>query len=66
MNRLLPYLQDWFLQKEEHFVAFANADSRLEGWFKAEMLVLLNRVDSVFCSEGESRGAGYQCTRYGS
>jgi hypothetical protein len=44
MNNLLPHLQDWFLQKEEHFVSFANADSRIEGWFKAEMLVLLNRL----------------------
>jgi hypothetical protein len=44
MNTLLPHIQDWFLQKEEHFVAFANADSRIEGWFKAEMFVLLNRL----------------------
>ena len=44
MNNLLSHVQDWFFQKEEHFVAFANADSRIEGWFKAEMLVLLNRL----------------------
>ncbi len=40
----MPHLKDWFLQKEEHFVDFAKADSRVEGWFKAEMLVLLNRL----------------------
>jgi hypothetical protein len=44
MNSLLPHLHDWFHQKEEHFVAFANADSRVEGWFKGEMLVLVNRL----------------------
>lgn len=44
MHTLLPYIRDWFLAKEEYFIAFANADSRLEGWFKAEMIVLLNRL----------------------
>lgn len=44
MDVLLPYLREWFLDKEEHFTAFAQADSRIEGWLKAELLVLLNTV----------------------
>jgi hypothetical protein len=44
MNVILPYIKEWFLQKEEHFVAFSEADSRVEGWFKAELLVLLSRL----------------------
>jgi hypothetical protein len=42
MKSLLPHICDWFLPKEEYFIAFANADSRIEGWFKAEMIILLN------------------------
>lgn len=41
---LLPYISKWFLDKQEHFTAFAQADSRIEGWFKAELLVLFNRL----------------------
>lgn len=41
---LLPHIQKWFLQKEEYFAVFSAADSRIEGWFKAELLVLLNRL----------------------
>ncbi len=44
VNTLLPYIRNWFLPKEEYFVAFANADSHIEGWFKAEMIILLNRL----------------------
>lgn len=44
MNTLLPYIQDWFLRKEEYFTAFSSADSRIEGWFKAELLVVFNRL----------------------
>lgn len=44
MEVLLPYISKWFLDKQEHFTAFAQADSRIEGWFKAELLVLFNRL----------------------
>lgn len=44
MEALLPSLSEWFLDKQEHFTAFAQADSRIEGWFKAELLVLFNRL----------------------
>lgn len=44
MDVLLPYILNWFLDKQEHLKTFAQADSRIEGWFKAELLVLFNRL----------------------
>ena len=44
MEILIPYLSEWFLEKREHLTVFAQADSRIEGWFKAELLVLFNRL----------------------
>jgi len=44
MQVLLDHISKSFLDKEEHFTAFARADSRIEGWFKAELLVLFNRL----------------------
>ena len=44
MESLLPYIREWFLPNEEHFAAFSDADSRIEGWFKAELLVLFTRL----------------------
>jgi hypothetical protein len=44
MEVLLPHISRWFLEKQEHFAVFAQADSRIEGWFKAELLVLFNRL----------------------
>lgn len=42
MEILLPYIISWFLDKQEHFTVFADADSRVEGWFKAELIVLFD------------------------
>lgn len=44
MDILFPLLSGWFLDKQEHIMAFVQADSRVEGWFKAELLVLFNRL----------------------
>ncbi len=44
MEILIPHISGWFQDKQEHFTAFAQADTRLEGWFKAELLVLFNRL----------------------
>jgi len=44
MEVILSHILEWFLDKREHFTAFAQADSRLEGWFKAELIVLFNRL----------------------
>ncbi len=44
MEALIQNIRDWFLAKKEHFEVFAEADTRLEGWFKAELMVLFNRL----------------------
>ncbi len=44
MQTLLPDVCNWFLSKEDYFLAFAEADSRIEGWFKAEMIMLLRSL----------------------
>lgn len=44
METTLEQIRDWFLAKSEHFIAFAEADTRLEGWIKAELIVLLRRL----------------------
>jgi hypothetical protein len=41
MDRIIAHINDWFQSKKTHFTIFAEHDSRLEGWFKAELLVLL-------------------------
>jgi hypothetical protein len=65
MDVLLPYLGKWFLGKEEHFVAFAQADSRIEGWFKAELFVLLNRLLAQGLIESFEREANIPSPRDG-
>jgi len=45
MDCLLPEIEQWFAAKSEHLAAFASADCRVEGWFKGELLVLLNRLE---------------------
>ncbi len=44
MEDLLQHIRKWFFQKHEHLIALASTDSRIEGWFKAELLVLLKRL----------------------
>lgn len=44
MEELLQTIRGWFLDKKEHFTVFSEADTRLEGWFKAELIVLFNRL----------------------
>lgn len=44
MESILNSIRTWFLDKEEHFTEFAKADTRLEGWLKAELIVLLSRL----------------------
>jgi hypothetical protein len=44
MEAILQPITEWFLGKKEYFTAFAAMDSRLEGWLKAELIVLLNRL----------------------
>jgi hypothetical protein len=44
MEVIFPLISEWFQAKQEHFTAFAQADSRIEGWFKAELLVLFKQL----------------------
>lgn len=44
MEAVLQPIKDWFLDKQVYFKAFAKADSRLEGWFKAELILLLSNL----------------------
>ncbi|NIO36528.1 hypothetical protein GTO27_02370 [Candidatus Bathyarchaeota archaeon] len=44
MEGLVPNINKWFLQRKEYFDAFARNDTRVESWFKAELLVLLTRL----------------------
>ncbi len=44
MELIIQNIRDWFIAKKEYFEVFAEADTRIEGWFKAELIVLLNRL----------------------
>ena len=44
MEHLLPQISEWFLRKEKWLRVFAQKDSRVEGWFKGEMLVCLQQL----------------------
>jgi hypothetical protein len=44
MEAIIQNIRDWFLSKKEHFEVFAEADTRLEGWFKGELIVLFNSL----------------------
>lgn len=65
MEVLLPHISKWFLDKQEYFTAFAQADSRIEGWFKAEFLVLFNRIEASQVIEKFEREASVPSPRDG-
>lgn len=65
MEVLLPHISKWFLEKQEHFTAFAQADSRIEGWFKAELFVLFNRLVTSQVIEKFEREANITSPRDG-
>jgi hypothetical protein len=44
LEALLREIETWFAEKREHLSAFAKFDCRVEGWFKAELLVLFSRL----------------------
>lgn len=44
MEVIIQNIRDCFLAKKEHLRVFAETDTRLEGWFKAELIVLLNSL----------------------
>jgi len=44
LKTILQDIYNWFLVKKEYLNEFANVDSRLENWFKGEMVLLLSRL----------------------
>ena len=44
MEAILQSIQNRFFEKEKYFIEFAKADTRIEGWFKAELILLLNEL----------------------
>jgi hypothetical protein len=44
LNVLLPIMRDWFGRKRPYVECFARWDTRVEGWFKGEMLMLLEKM----------------------
>jgi len=44
MEELLPNITNLFLEKKDYFEVFAKADTRIEGWFKAELILLFSRL----------------------
>ena len=44
MKNIIMNIKDWFLPRKEHFDVFIRNDTRVESWFKAELLVLLSRL----------------------
>jgi hypothetical protein len=44
VTAIFPAIREWFVAKEQYLRTFAALDSRLEGWFKGEMFVLLDEL----------------------
>jgi len=46
METILEEIKKCFLDKDKqkYFSVFAEADTRIEGWFKAELIFLLNEL----------------------
>lgn len=44
MESIIGNVKEWFLPRKEYFETFIKNDTRVESWFKAELLVLLSRL----------------------
>jgi len=44
LKTILTEIDNWFLTKSAEMDTFARNDTRVEGWFKGEMLVLLDQL----------------------
>ena len=42
MLRILPYINNWFFAKQSYLETFSRNDTRVEGWFKGELLFLFD------------------------
>lgn len=55
MEGFILHIKKWFTKKQEYFESFARNDTRVESWFKAEMLVLFEQCKSIGLIEGFKR-----------
>lgn len=74
MIELLKYIKLHFESKSNYFEIFSKVDTRVEGWFKAELLILLekllqeNRISSykrefyIKKNEGQRNSIDFQIT----
>ena len=60
MEAVLKSIRDYFLDKEKYFIVFAKVDTRIEGWFKAELILFLNELQEKGCIENFKREAKNQ------
>ena len=44
MESIFKHVKEWFLPRREYFDSFIENDTRVESWFKAELLVLFRRL----------------------
>lgn len=55
MENVIEPIKKWFVAKERYFKSFARKDTRVESWFKAELLVLFEQLASQQLIEGFGR-----------
>jgi len=55
MENIIQYIQEWFVTKQEYLESFARNDTRVESWFKAELLVFFERLKSQRLIDGFER-----------
>lgn len=58
MNTLVPYIRRWITRRNEYMRVFADSDSRLEGWFKGELLLLFTKLKRRGVISGFRREVG--------
>lgn len=61
MEQLIPPIKRWFAAKDEHLAVFSDSDSRVEGWFKGELLVLFTRLRQAGVITEFKREASVPC-----
>jgi hypothetical protein len=57
LKTIIQYINKWFLDKRIHFESFALNDTRVESWFKAELLVLFEKLKSQSLIDNYEREA---------
>jgi len=60
VESIVHHIKNWFLAKQIYFEAFARNDTRLESWFKGELLVLFEQLRSEGVIENFEREPNIQ------